>query len=76
MKPIMAGILISPDVIHRLKIPPISASGRLSMMMPAIDTFLNSWNSNRNITSSEMSDVKSKMREAACSLSNCPPYST
>ena len=45
------------------------------MMMPDTDRLRNSWNSSKKIMSSEMIDISDSTRDAACSLSNWPPYS-
>ena len=75
MKPMMAGILISPVVKRRIKTPPMRASGRLSRMTADCDALRNWLYNSRNTTSSEKSDTIERVREAAASLSNCPPYS-
>ena len=75
MKPIIAGILISPEVSHRIITPPINANGRFNKITPLSFTSLNSLYSNMKITNNDIRDVNNNVRLAASSLSNWPPYS-
>ena len=76
MKPITAGILTSPVVNTNAKTPPIRANGRFNKIMPLCFALRNSLNNSKKIITIDIKEVSSKVREAACSLSNCPPYST
>ena len=70
IKPMMAGILMIPDVIHMLMTPPMIARGRFNMMIPDSGMLWNSLNNSRKINKMDIREVKNKVREAACSLSN------
>ena len=75
MKPMMAGMLTMPSVKNSAKTPPISASGRFSSTTADCVRSRNWANSSRKITAMDMIEVMSSVRDAACALSNCPPYS-
>ena len=72
----MAGILMIPDVNQMLSTPPIIANGKFNMMMPDRGILWNSLNNNKKINNMDITEVRNNVRDAACSLSNCPPYST
>ena len=75
MKPMMDGMLIVPPESQMLATPPMSASGRLRSTVSDWPRFLNSLKRSRNMARMENTDVMAMVFEAACSLSNCPPYS-
>ena len=72
----MAGILMIPDVNQILSIRPIIANGKFNMMILDRGILWNSLNNYRKINNMEITEVRNNVRDAACSLSNCPPYST
>ena len=76
MKPIIAGMLTSPVVNTRVITPPIKASGRLMSITALSSVFLNCMYRRRNITTMLNAEASIRVRLAACSLSNWPPYST
>ncbi len=73
MNPIIAGMLSSPDVQHKIMMPPIIASGILINIMS--DSFMsrNSEYSNMRMIINAPIEVRARVRDASASLSNCPP---
>ena len=73
MKPIMAGILSSLPVSTSISTPPIIASG-MFIRITSDCLMLRNWAySSMKITARARSDVIARVRDAADSLSNCPP---
>ena len=58
MKPMMAGMLTSPVVMTMAKMPPMSASGRLSSITPASIVLRNCMNSSRKMMAMAIVQVR------------------
>ena len=75
MKPMIEATESTPPEANTPTAPPISASGRLSMMITASPSERNAAASSTRMPSTTVTPSQSRRREAAASLSNCPPYS-
>ena len=75
IKPMMDGMLITPEVKNTARTPPINASGRLSKTMAERVRSLNSPYSSKKMTQTARSDAINNVRVAFAAVSNCPPYS-
>ena len=76
IKPIIDGILTTPEVAATANTPPIRARGKVIKTIPESEALLNSPYSNKKITKIAITVVKASVRVALCALSNWPPYST
>jgi hypothetical protein len=72
-KPTSEAMLITPLPRNTARTPPIRASGRLTMINSALRSEPNAISSSTRMPTTTAPPSTAIVRDAACSLSNCPP---